>query len=116
MHHGIAAHRASLLREVEANAAEAATKAQARAAAAYWQALADLYRDRREVYRAPRLGERLAVFRLLQSAKAYAAGAGLGGKFLLKDFFLGVCRLPVEAITPKDHHTATVATPPSPQK
>lgn len=116
MHHGIAAHRASLLREVEAREEDAGTKTHARAAAAYWQGLADLYRDRREVYRAPRLGERLAVFRRLRSAKAYAAGAGLGGKVLVKDFFLGVCRLPVDAITPKDHHTATAATPPSAQK
>lgn len=113
MHQTIAAHRAQLLREVELAAQDVSIRSHARAAAAYWDRLARLYADRDRIYRAPRLTERLATFRRLEAEKAYTGEGGLGRKVLLKDLLIGVCKLPVDAITPKDAHTATVAAPTS---
>ncbi|ALN72847.1 glycosyltransferase [Aureimonas sp. AU20] len=116
MHHTIAAHRAALLREVESAAQDVSIRSHAHAAAQYWDRLARLYADRDRIYRAPRLGDRLSTFRRLQAERAYAGETGFGRNVLLKDFLIGVCRLPVDAITPKDAHTATTAAPAPPAR
>jgi hypothetical protein len=93
----ISLHRARLMADLHAGKRPWALAEQARIASIFWSELAEGYRCRVALYEAGSSTQRLAMLKEMAKAGIYAPpqDGGLGKTLLIKDFALGVLRLPI---------------------